>query len=165
MLVLVAIVWLGLAFGVGAMGAQRTIGGFAAGALSFFLSPVIGLLFVLCSKYKEEENPVKSAGSSAEKMAAAVDSLKKGKELLQEGLIDEAAFERLKAQCEQVLHGLDDKEAEQAVEKEAQPVNRQVENPYDPNALTPQQERKNIIGFLIAVVFITVCILAVAFSM
>lgn len=153
------VVWLALAFAVGSMGAKREIGGPAAGALSFLLSPVIGLLFVLCSKFKEEENTVKKAELSAEKMATAIDSLKKGKELMQEGLIDQAAFERLKAQCEQVLHGLDNKEPEETNEQVL--TAKVIENPD--NYLTPKEVNKNIIMFLIITIVITVFIIALAY--
>lgn len=44
-----------ISYGIGSIGSKRKIGFGWAFAFSFFLSPIIGLIIVLCSKKKDVE--------------------------------------------------------------------------------------------------------------
>jgi flagellar biosynthesis/type III secretory pathway chaperone len=101
--------WLLLCIIVGAIGSERKVGFWGAFFLSFFFSPLIGLIITAFSqsksdlKYKNDLLNIQSKQQdSLDKLSKHSDSsklvseLSKFKELLDKGIIDNQEFERLK---------------------------------------------------------------------
>ena len=83
-----------LCIGVGAIGKNRKIGFWGAFLISFFLTPIIGIIIALISP--ERDRPVIKDQSKTDTAISVADELKKIQELKDAGTITDEEFTDLK---------------------------------------------------------------------